>query len=158
MPASVILPRSAREFGAAIAPTVALAGWAAVRHVRSTTHPGIGAVVAAVVLSACVVLFGTNDVCQSVRPDPTCGTYPPFHLRVLWPGATSAATHAVLGVLGVLGAIAWLGRRPAPGSQTHRGAPADERRTRREAAGKRATRGDGHEPAPRTVRAVELNT
>ncbi|MDQ0093619.1 hypothetical protein [Paeniglutamicibacter psychrophenolicus] len=126
LPFEAMMPRAAWEFGAATALTVALAGWAAVRHVRSATDPGVGAVVAAALaLAACVVVFGTNDVYQSVRPDPTYGTYPPFHLRVLWHGASNAGSYAVIGVLGT---IALLSRRPAPAGPLHHDDPAAYRR------------------------------
>ena len=131
LPFEAMMPRAAWEFGAAIALTVA------------------GAVVAAALaLAACVVVFGTNDVYQSVRPDPTYGTYPPFHLRVLWHGASNAGSYAVIGVLGT---IALLSRHPAPARGLHHDDSADYRRPVHQ-------EGPGHEPAPRTVRAVELRT
>lgn len=112
LPLTAMLPRAAWEFGAAIALTVALAGWTAVRHIRSATNPGVGAVlVAAVVLAACVVLFGVNGAQQAARIDPAYGDYPSLFARVLWHGASSAGSYAAIGVLGC---VALLSRRPAP--------------------------------------------
>lgn len=117
IPTQVMLPRSAWEFGAAIALTVALAGWAAVRHLRSAANPGVGAVVAAVVvLAAAVVLFGSSGVQQAARLDPAFGVQPSLFARVLWHGASNAGSYAVIGVLGT---IALLSRRPASARALH---------------------------------------
>lgn len=126
IPVHVLLPRSAWEFGAAIALAVALAGWAAVRHLRSATDPGVGAVVAAVVvLAACIVLFGTSGAQQAARLDPAFGVQPPLFARVLWHGASNAGSYAAIGVLGC---VALLSRRPAPARALHRDDTAAYRR------------------------------
>ncbi|GAA1862555.1 hypothetical protein GCM10009715_07320 [Paeniglutamicibacter psychrophenolicus] len=116
-PFAVMMPRAGWEFGAAIALTVVLAGIGAVTHLQSKRTAGVGAVLAAaLVMAACVLIFGTSEVQQAIRMDPSYTEYPALSARVAWHGASSEATYAVIGVLG---AIAWLGRRPAPAGPLH---------------------------------------